>query len=187
MEKNWKDISYLSIGNEIQKKAYTAIKTLRIIEILEKFDPILVGTIPININTDKSDLDIICHFADFQNFTDYLFKHFGQCQGFKIENKNSEKGIIIISNFYFMNFEFEIYATTSPSHIQNGYRHMLIEDRILNILGEDFRLKVVALKEKGIKTEPAFAKLLKLEGNPYEELLKCFDYSDEEITNLYKK
>lgn len=33
----------------------------QIMEILQEFDPILVGTFPINIDIETSDLDIICH------------------------------------------------------------------------------------------------------------------------------
>ncbi|MNK30599.1 hypothetical protein D3C87_490190 [compost metagenome] len=49
---------------------------------------------------------------------------------------------------------------------------MLIEHQILQEKGEDFRLKIIALKRNGYKTEPAFAKLLNLQGNPYLDLLK---------------
>ncbi|PBJ11916.1 hypothetical protein BSF42_26490 [Flavobacterium sp. ACN6] len=48
---------------------------------------------------------------------------------------------------------------------------MVIEAKILHLKGENFRLEVVKLKEKGIKTEPAFCMLLGLTGNVYEELL----------------
>lgn len=48
---------------------------------------------------------------------------------------------------------------------------MLIEATILNKYGEDFRRKIIELKESGVKTEPAFAQLLELKGNPYEGLL----------------
>ena len=48
---------------------------------------------------------------------------------------------------------------------------MIIEYKILELHGEVFRQEIIKLKSKGLKTEPAFAKLLGLVGNPYEELL----------------
>ena len=47
-----------------------------------------------------------------------------------------------------------------------------MEHRVLLAKGEEFRQEVINLKRQGWKTEPAFAKLLGLNGNPYEELLK---------------
>ena len=49
---------------------------------------------------------------------------------------------------------------------------MIIEHHILQQEGEDFKRKVVALKESGMKTEPAFAQLLGLDGDPYLALLE---------------
>ena len=49
---------------------------------------------------------------------------------------------------------------------------MIIENDILKEKGLDFKQKIKQLKSDGLKTEPAFAKLLGLQGNPYIELLK---------------
>lgn len=49
---------------------------------------------------------------------------------------------------------------------------MLIEYKILEQQGEEFRKEILELKERGYKTEPAFALLLGLQGNPYEALLQ---------------
>jgi ribosomal protein S18 acetylase RimI-like enzyme len=43
---------------------------------------------------------------------------------------------------------------------------MLAEQRILNVLGAGFREAVIEMKRGGMKTEPAFARLLHLERNP---------------------
>ena len=56
----FKDIEYLKFGSERQKLAFHEIKQHRILEILEKYNPILTGTIPIGIDLPESDLDIIC-------------------------------------------------------------------------------------------------------------------------------
>ncbi len=49
---------------------------------------------------------------------------------------------------------------------------MLIEYKLLLEKGEEFRKEIISLKKQGYKTEPAFAKLLGVEGNAYEGLLK---------------
>jgi len=62
---NFKDISYLSKGNIKQRKSYEILKKINIFNILYEFKPILVGTIPIEIDIENSDLDIICEVTDF--------------------------------------------------------------------------------------------------------------------------
>ncbi|MGL5579695.1 MAG: DUF4269 domain-containing protein, partial [Cetobacterium sp.] len=47
-----------------------------------------------------------------------------------------------------------------------------------------FRQKIIELKKDGMKTEPAFAFLLKLEGNPYDKILELENYSDYELIKL---
>ncbi|WP_413531822.1 DUF4269 domain-containing protein [Empedobacter brevis] len=49
---------------------------------------------------------------------------------------------------------------------------MLIEAKILEKLGKDFKNKIIELKRKGYKTEPAFSKLLEVQGDPYLALLE---------------
>ena len=47
---------------------------------------------------------------------------------------------------------------------------MVIEGRLLDLAGESFRHNVIELEQSGLKTEPAFARLLGLNGDPYEAL-----------------
>ena len=68
--------------------------------------------------------------------------------------------------------EIEIFGQNVPTELQNGYKHMIIEDKILQSRDENFRLEIIKLKQNGYKTEPAFAFLLGLNGDPYAELLK---------------
>jgi len=49
---------------------------------------------------------------------------------------------------------------------------MLILHRLLQERGEAFRREIIALKQRAYKTEPAFAKALGLEGDPYLALLR---------------
>lgn len=184
--KDYRNIEYLKTGNEVQQSAYTAMTELGILEILKAYDPILVGTIPIALDVPRSDLDIICQVYDFDEFCQLIHAHFGRCNEYRLRKKSGQNGLIIVVNFKFMGFEFEIYATSAQTESLNSYRHMIIESRILDLLGDTFRKQVITLKLKGMKTEPAFAKLLYLEGDPYDSLLSLGKRSDQEIHQLYQ-
>jgi hypothetical protein len=90
-------------------------------------------------------------------------------KGFKVTENPALNSIK--ANFYIEDFEFEIFGQHLESLQQNAYQHMIIEHRVLIEKGEKFRQGIVKLKRQGLKTEPAFAKLLGLNGNPYKELL----------------
>ena len=187
MEK-FKDVEYLKVGNLKQKQSYKILKNIKIFKILEEFNPILVGTIPIGVDVDKSDLDIVCeiNLKNKDSLKNISTKNFSQFKNFKIIDTFSTTGVVVI-NFFVDDMEIEIYASKVSSFETNGYRHMIIEDRILSCCSLKFKEKIVALKKSGIKTEPAFAKLLKLNGNPYEELLNLEFLSDEEIVDKLKE
>ncbi|MDV4149438.1 DUF4269 domain-containing protein [Clostridium sp. AL.422] len=171
----------MKFGNRKQQSAFKLLNTIHIFDILKKYNPILVGTIPIGIDIDSSDLDIICEVYNLEEFERLMKENFSCFNKFKIKKVNDE---ILIVNFLIDEFEIEVYAQNIKTTDQNGYRHMIIENRVLK-LGEDLvREKVIDLKKSGLKTEPAFAKLLNLPGNPYDELLKLEELNDAEIRNL---
>jgi len=167
---NFHDISYLQLGNERQQRVYQVLTHNKVLEKLACYRPILVGTIPINIDIENSDLDIICEVSDKNEFIDKLNVLFGSEKNFTIHE--SPKFDAIKANLIIDGFEIEIFGQNAPATRQNAYRHMLIEHKLLLAKGEKFRQDIIDLKKQGYKTEPAFAKLLGLEGNPYEELLK---------------
>jgi hypothetical protein len=167
---NFLDISYLQSGNEKQVKVYHVLTDNQVLEKLVAYHPILVGTIPIHIDIENSDLDIICEILDKAEFINELNRLFRHEKGFSISESATFNAIK--ASFLMGGFEIEIFGQNIPTTQQNAYRHMLIEHRLLLEKGEKFRQKIIDLKQQGYKTEPAFAKLLGLEGNPYEELLK---------------
>lgn len=172
MTKNFRNIEYLKYGNKRQKLAFDDIKKHKIFEILERYNPILTGTIPIGIDLPESDLDIICECKNHSEFKAHLSREFSKKRDFKVYSKEQCGVESTIAEFKTDSFLFEIFGQNIPTEKQNAYRHMLIENRILNEKGIDFKQKIKKLKSDGLKTEPAFAELLGLKGDPYTELLK---------------
>jgi len=169
---NFKDISYLKQGNNRQKEAYKTLVNLNICEILVSHSPVLTGTIPINIDIENSDLDIICYCKDLEEFQELLIKNFKTKPDFEINRKNIKNSDTIVARFTHNQFLIEVFGQNRPIEDQEAYQHMIIEHRLLIEKGESFREQIIELKKQGYKTEPAFAKLLEIKGDPFLELLK---------------
>jgi hypothetical protein len=71
----------------------------------------------------------------------------------------------------------EVFGQALPATQQYAFRHLVVEAAILEAGGEPWRTAVRQLKQRGLKTEPAFAQLLYLPGEPYEDLLTLEGYS----------
>lgn len=165
-------IDYLQHGNVKQQKVYAVLNKNSILTQLIKFDPILVGSIPINIDIDESDLDIICFSSDLAEFRATVTSCFGEKEEFRVKEIKIGTHYTVIANFKLDGFQLEIFGQPVPTKQQAGYRHMVIEYNLLKKNGNNFRQQIIELKRRGFKTEPAFALVLGLKGDPYSELLK---------------
>ena len=84
---NFKDISYLKSGNTKQQKAYYTLTKLDIFNILKTYNPVLTGTIPIEIDIADSDLDIACFTNDYEEFKSILIKNYSNYNYISINKK----------------------------------------------------------------------------------------------------
>ncbi|MDM1045302.1 DUF4269 domain-containing protein [Myroides sp. 1354] len=171
MKIDFNTIAYLQQGSKVQQQVYHTLTSHRILELLAAFNPVVVGTFPLDIAIETSDIDIACQLEDVEVFQSIVQNHFGSCTGFSDLVFEMRKQQTYVANFVLDDFPIELFAQAIPVSAQYGYRHMLIEDEILREQGPIFKAQIIALKREGIKTEPAFAKLLGLKGDPYENLL----------------
>lgn len=166
------NIQYLKTGTPRQQQAHQVLTETGVLEKLGDYTPLLAGTIPLAIDIETSDLDILCCWSHKHRFIDSLIHHFADEQNFAIQEKTMAGHETVLASFEAGGFPFEIFGQNRPVKLQEGYRHMIIEYELLRSRGAEFRNAVVALKKAGVKTEPAFAQLLGLEGDPYSALLK---------------
>ncbi|REA64098.1 DUF4269 domain-containing protein [Dyadobacter luteus] len=168
---DFSNIEYLKSGNKRQRDAYDLLTDNEILLHLKEFDPLLAGTIPIEIDLEHSDLDIICCSDDIDYFFQKIRQYFSHLENFTINIRSD--GQSVVASFRVDAFEIEIFGQSVPSREQFAYRHMLVEHQLLQAFGEAFRKEIIRLKSVEYKTEPAFARALGLTGNPYEALLAC--------------
>ncbi|WP_019913932.1 DUF4269 domain-containing protein [Paenibacillus sp. HW567] len=177
-------LDYLDRGTEAQREAGRLLRELQIMELLGEYRPLLVGTVPLGIQVEGSDLDIICEVHDSARFSAEASGYFGHREGFCAVNRTVAGLPRTKINFVAGGWPVELFGQPLTTEKQNGYIHLLVEDRILNLLGPGFRQEVISLKIQGMKTEPAFAKLLGLAGDPYEALLFLAGLSPAELEAL---
>ncbi|MFS0553208.1 DUF4269 domain-containing protein [Brevibacillus sp. 179-C9.3 HS] len=180
--RNWHDLSYLRHGTIRQKSAWKAIQETRIMEVLSPYRPVLAGTIPLDIDVLQSDLDIICESHDLEQFEQNACKAFGSLHGFEVTHINVKDIATCVIQFFAADFWFELFAQPVAVEKQNAYRHMDMEARLLAIGGQEAYQQIRALKQSGIKTEPAFAEYFHIPGDdPYEALLQLESLTEQEL------
>jgi hypothetical protein len=164
-------LAYLITGNPRQRAAYDLLLKYDLFGILQHFDPILAGTIPININIENSDLDVICCFSNKADFRNAVTLAFAGFDGFRLTDTVINQQETIVADFLVDGWPVEVFGQYIPTRQQNAYKHMVAEYLLLEHYGESFRQAVIELKKQGYKTEPAFAHLLHLPGDSYQALL----------------
>jgi hypothetical protein len=146
-----------------------------ILRKLEPYSPVVVGTFPLGIAVDESDIDIICEAPDVDEFTAFLVEQFSKAPGFTFKRG--------LASLDMTGTRVEIYGESRPVYEQNGYRHMIIEGRLLRIGSTPLREKIRELK-RSMSTEEAFASALGLQGDPYKALLTLEEKTDRELRAL---
>jgi hypothetical protein len=169
---DFEDITYLKSGSLIQQHAYTLLTRSKILYHLKSFRPVLTGTLPLDIFIEgKSDLDIICQAETLESVEKILLKEYSRQELFSTEVKPFKSVQTLVCRFRIENFPVEIFCQSRKVEEQPAYRHMVIEYKLLQSRGSSFKSRIIEWKQKGLKTEPAFARELGLKGDPYEALL----------------
>ncbi len=159
------------------------IERLDLLIRLQEFEPCVIGTPPLGIDVSTSDIDIACSAEDLFQFSSFCLKTFGSLDGYRCYNSVAQYLPSVIVQFCAMGWDIELFCQTIPIDQQWGVRHFQIEQRLIE-LEPRLRIAVQQLKQNGSKTEPAFAKILGLEGDPYFALLELEQRCDRNLKHL---
>lgn len=162
-----------------------ALERTGVLAKLAAFDPHVVGTPPLGLDLPTSDIDVVCFAPDLDAFASAIWSAFGRQAAFRMWQR-IKLDRPIVASFAAAGWTIELFGQASPISEQYGWRHFLVEQRLLALGGEIFPAAVMARRNNGMKTEPAFAAVLGLDGDPYQALLGLAHCSDVELTALLK-
>lgn len=172
------------INIEKNSKIMTFLNDTGILNKFKQFSPCISGTLPLGIQRQDSDLDILFCADDLQEFLDHAKSVFQNESGFHFQFSQNQGLESLVINFEYLGLPIELFAQDCDSFQQRANQHFLIEGRLLKVLGSSFCGKVCDLKQQGIKTEPAFAQILNLD-EPYQDLVDLNQLSDAELLSRF--
>lgn len=149
---------------------FSSLQNSRILEKLKSFNPLVVGTFPLGLNTANSDIDICIEFQNENDFVDSSNKFFSDFKNYQLSSVQINSGSAILVKFTFENINYEIIGQHISSNKQIAFQHFQVEEKILKYA--QCQSEILKLRSKGLKTEPAFAKYLCLTGEGFKELLE---------------
>ncbi len=160
-----------------------ALERLDLLATLSPFDPHVAGTPPLGLDLPASDIDVLCHVVDEAAFADCLWTHCSKHDDFRIHQWIASERAIV-ATFRAFDWTIEIFGGAERIEDQAGWRHFEIERRLLEAGGPRLRERIMAHRRGGLKTEPAFAAVLGLRGDPYAALLQLESMQAADLDRL---
>lgn len=178
---------YLRLGTPKQQELWEDLEKWKILKNLIGFKPTLAGTIPIDIDTESSDVDILVKYNVPSHLQKICYAKFRNLPKYSFSEKTISLRVTLICRFTTPNFQYEIFGQSVEPTEQYAWIHMMVENRFLLLANSSFREEIRNLKRNGLKTEHAFCQLLDLKGDPFKLLLQWNQKSDEEMKELLLK
>lgn len=160
-----------------------ALADCGVLEVLASFDPRVAGTPPLGLDLPDSDIDVLCCAPNACIFTDIAWHAYSDAPAFIAKQWVDPPRPVVIS-FEAAGWQIQLYGEAIPVERQRGWRHFAVERRLLPVGGHDLRVAVLALRQRGMKTEPAFAAVLGLKGDPYVALLDLGEQADQLLISV---
>ncbi|MEL8056173.1 MAG: DUF4269 domain-containing protein [Pseudomonadota bacterium] len=159
-----------------QAGIYALLSAYDVLEKLEPFDAVWVGSTALDVHTSASDVDICCSAkGDLDSFAAALKSLFGKQPKFQIERRSYRGQPSCFAAFDLSGQSIEVWGREHPVEEHEFYRFFKVEERLLRFGGDDLRSAIRELKEDGLSTEQAFSEALELDGDPEEALLSLYD------------
>lgn len=155
------NLSLKSVVNFEKRPKFAIIVTeLKLFEIFKDHEPFIGGTIPLGIDLPESDIDFLVTFPTHFDFKNLCTAQFSGNPDFAMSQGHANGADYSLCQFTYRRVKIEIYSSVTTTFEQNGFQHYQIEEKLLKYGVLEWQNEVIKLKSQGLKTEPAFARLL---------------------------
>ncbi len=168
------NISLKSVINfELRPKFAMLVTELNLFEIFKDKNPFIAGSIPLAIDVSGSEIDFLVSYQNGFDFKSKCTELFGGLPGFEMSQGHANGADYSLCRFNHHEIPFQIFSSVGSTYSQNGFLHFQIEEKLLKYGAINWHNDIINLKSSGLKTEPAFAKLINQDAvDPYLYLLE---------------
>ncbi|NUN05772.1 MAG: VOC family protein [Bdellovibrio sp.] len=164
--------------------AYAALQDSGVLKKFKSYRPVIAGTLPLDIAIEGSALDILMSCENADEAQSQLSAAFSKSGNFRATRTTVDNLDTLIVQFNHNGVPFKIFVQNRECVQQAAYLHFLCEERLLKLKGLTLRDQIRSLRQQGLKTDAAFAKALKIAGDPYELLLSIQKLTNSELLRL---
>lgn len=159
---DWSNIAYLQSGTPRQQDAWRVLVESDIFMVLASYDAVLVGAIPLGLDTMLSEVEIICHTPDLEVLAHELRMYYGDASFFELVHLDDSVPPTLICRLGHKNFTLEIRAQPIPVAEQVAMRLLEVEARLLRHASHDAHRGIQARMDAGQSLHAAFTEYFQL-------------------------
>lgn len=162
--------------------AAEALAQSRVLEALAPYSPTVVSTIWVGLDLPESDINMVCCFKCRSQFERRLIETLGGLKDFTLSSSKEA----LIARATLGAFPLEIYGSNVAISEQVAFRHYQVMQRLTFLSSADFSNRVRAYKTEGLKTEPAIAAVLNLQGEPFAAVMALECASEAKLVSILR-
>lgn len=175
------------INFELRPKMAILLSELKLFEMFKEHQPFVAGTIPLAIDLEGADIDFLITFPDPLQFGELCKQGFSLMPEFELSTGEIKGNPYCLCRFEYRSLPVELFCSSVSTYKQNAFLHFQIEEKLLKYGPVTWHNDVISLKNRGLKTEPAFAKLLNYtETDAYSFLLDLQKKPIKELRQLVR-
>lgn len=164
---DWTNHREIRLTSDRQMSAYDLLHNkLELFETLSAYSPSWVGDFPLGIDTERSEIKIICEASNLRDFLTDLKTAYVAYQDFKVVWKAVGRVPSIVGRFHADGFTVQVFGQGRPIREQESFHTLCIFAKLLVLAGHGSRDAIRERMMDGATPEEAFTAHLKLDGDP---------------------
>lgn len=168
-------------------RAMATVAGSGLLDGLQDHDPVVAGTYPLGLDRPDSDVDLLCCAPPTEAFAAQVAAAAPDARALRWHRRTfDDQPDAVVVNLFLDDLPVEVFAQACPTHQQHGYRHLVVERRLLIIGGAELQRAVRDQRHGPGSVEGAFARTLGLDGDPFAAVLALESHTDRQLRALVR-
>lgn len=170
-------------------RAMATVAGSGLLDGLREHDPVVAGPCPLGLDRPDSNVDVLCCAPPTTAFVEQVAAVVPDAQAFTWHRDRVDAAYdAVIVTLHLDGLPVEVIAQARPTREQRAYRGLVVARRLLVLGGAPLQTRVrdEHLRSDQIELEAAFARALRMDGEPVTALLRLEAQTDAQLRELIR-